>query len=75
MQRDLHKRLAALEQQAKGADDQDPNRMYHVMLELGLEAPEPMGGETREEWLTRVPVESIRGMLDARDRGELYVQS
>ncbi|WP_275289312.1 hypothetical protein [Halomonas elongata] len=75
MQRDVMKRIERLEQQSSTADDQDPSRTYHAILELGLEAPEPMGGETVKEWLTRVSIESLRAILDARDRGELYVQS
>ncbi|WP_280569772.1 hypothetical protein [Chromohalobacter sp. 296-RDG] len=67
MNRELEKRLAALEQQAKGTDDQDPSRMYHAMLELGLEAPEPMGGETCTEWLTRVPTKTLEPLMHWSD--------
>ncbi|KXS37472.1 MAG: hypothetical protein AWU55_2348 [Halomonadaceae bacterium T82-2] len=67
MRRDLIQRLERLEQQGAASDDNAPSRTYQAMRNLGIEAPEPMLGEPRHEWLNRVPLEALESLLEERD--------
>lgn len=59
----IERRLQRLESEHQSAGHGDPVPMYQWFAEHGHEAPEPLDGERFQEWLKRVPSDSLEALL------------
>lgn len=65
MSPEIERRLQALESQR--LEGSDPRRIHRMCTELGLASPEPLPGETTQEWLPRVSRDTLRALIDWGD--------
>lgn len=71
MRIDMQRRLVELERRvekrAATRDSDGPKRIYQAAIYLGHEAPEPQSGEDTKAYLTRVPMTTLRALIDYRN--------
>lgn len=66
MQREIERRLNALESRPE-RESGNPMGTYRRITASGFQAPEPYSGEGRREWLSRVPLETLKALMAWRD--------